>query len=593
MRTSLTARALLTALLLTGGLAGCKDDAPKDGEPGTQTKAAKAGEGATAAPMAATLEAPADVVAYGGTNDLAATLDALHKLASQAVPQVPPLGAMVGPALQGELRLTDPSAIDTKKPIRFAVIDPKAHPRSPVIVLIGITDQAAFEKALPATGKKQNDEGNAWSYLKFEGSTRPIYVNFVDGYVAISRDKALFAKGKDFLQKLAAAKMPDLGGAFIEIDNLLAKFGPDFDAGLAQAKQMAAMAAQTTPGGAQQTEMLNAMFDWVGQAARETDHIRISLATEADGARIDVRFQPKKGSDLAKTIASLKGTGTPDLLAKLPADAPVFFAAALQPDAMADLAGRMADTMVVGPIFGANKDKAKVYVDAMVAYSKAIDGKVVVAAHTAPEGKGLALTGLFGVKDAAAAKAAQKQLTGMYTDEAAQAYYQQSGVSVDYQPGAYEVDGVSVDIIATNLNNMPPAAAQFAGMMKELMTQHVAIGEKLGVMAYGSDGKAVVEAALGGKLGGGLDKAPGVQRALKHAAANTNFLMYLRPIELAKRLQLGGMNPLANALAGVENNTGIAISTGVTGDTMQLVIDVPIETVKQGMAAFEKSKGAF
>lgn len=593
MRTSVTARALLTALLLAGGLVGCKkDEAPKDGEPGTQAQAAKAA-GSPAAAAAATLEAPASVVAYGGTNDLAAALDALHKLASQAVPQVPPLGAMVGPALQGELRLTDPSVIDIKKPIRFAVIDPKAHPRSPVVVLIGITDQAAFEKALPATGKKQNDEGNAWSYLKFEGSTRPIYVNFVDGYVAITRDKALFAKGKDFLQKLAAARMPDLGGAFIEIDNLVAAFGPDFDAGLAQAKQMAAMAAQTTPGGAQQAEMLNAMFDWVGQAARETDHVRVSLATEADGARLDVRFQPKKDSALGKTIASLKGTGTPDLLSKLPADAPVVFAAAMQPDAMADLARRMADVVLVGPIFGGDKAKGQIYVDAMVEYAKAIDGTMVVAAHTAPEGKGLALTGLFGVKDAAAARAAQKKLTGMYTDEAAQAYYQQSGVSVDYKPAAYEVGGVAVDIIATNLNNMPPAAAQFAGMMKELMTQHVAIGEKLGVMAYGTDGKAVVEAALGGKLGGGLDKAPGVQRALKHAAANLNFLMYVRPIELAKRIQLGGMNPLANALSGVENTTGIAISAGVTGDQMQLVIDVPIETVKQGMAAFEKSKGAF
>ncbi|MCA9559337.1 MAG: hypothetical protein KC583_12330, partial [Myxococcales bacterium] len=574
MRTSLTARALLAALLLSGGLAGCsKDDAPKDDETGKQTKAAKAGE-AAAPPAAATLEAPADVVAYGGTNDLAATLDALHALARQAVPQVPPLAAMVGPALQGELRLTDPSVIDTKKPIRFAVIDPKAHPRSPVVVLIGITDQAAFEKALPATGKKQNDEGNAWSYLKFEGSTRPIYVNFVDGYVAISRDKALFGKAKDFLGKLATAKMPDLGGAFVEIDNLIAKFGPDFDAGLAQAKQMAAMAAQTTPGGAQQAEMLNAIFDWVGQAARETDHIRLSLATEADGARLDVRFQPKKGSALAKTISSLKGTGAPDLLAKLPADAPVFFAAAVAPEAMADLAGRMADVMVVGPIFGADKAKGQIYVDAMVEYAKAIDGKVAVAAHTAPDGKGLALTGLFGVKDAAAARAAQKKLTGMYTDEAAQAYYQQSGVSVDYKPAAYEVNGVKVDIIATQLNNMPPAAAQFAGMMKELMTQHVAIGEKLGVMAYGTEGKPVVEAALTGKLPGGLDAAPGVQRAVKNAAANTNFLMYVRPIELAKRIQLGGMNPLANALAGVENTTGIAISSGVTGDQMQLVIDV-------------------
>ena len=216
---------------------------------------------------------------------------------------------------------------------------------------------------------------------------------------------------------------------------------------------------------------------------------------------------------------------------------------------------------------------------------------MVIAAHNTADGLGL--TGLFGVKDAAAVRAAMKQLTGLYTDPAAKAYYEAAGVAVDFKPAAYEVGGVKVDVIATQLANLPPQAAAMAAMFNSLMTQHIAIGEKVGVLAYGPNGKAGVELQLGGKAPGGLDKVKGVMRAHRHAAKDYFFLMYASPIELAKRIKLGGMNPLAAMLADVTETTGLGISAGVDGNAVTLVVDVPIDSVKQGMAAFEKSKGAF
>ena len=592
MKRTLLYHAALVGLCAAMALVGCdkKDEPAPGGDKAQQGQGMKAAGGPAAAP---TLESPADVVIYGGTNGLEDGLTKLHALASKVVPNVPPLGAMAGPMLQGQMRLKDAAAIDTKKPVRFAIVDPKTYKRDPVIVLIGITDQKAFEAALPETGRKQDDEGNAWSFLKYEGATRPIYVNFVGGHAAITRDKAMFAKYKDFLGKLATAPLPELGGVVVEVAHLVTLFGPELDQGIAQAKQMAAMAAQTTPGGASQAQMIGTMFDWMGSAARDLERVRVSLATIDDGALLNIAFDAKAGSDLAKLLGVMKGKGAPALLAKVPADSPAFMTASIDPAATADLVRKLAESMIVGPMFAGDAAKAKVYIDGMTTYAKALDGQMVVAAHNAADGSGLAMTGFFGISDLAAARAGQKTLTGMYTDEAAKAYYTQNGITVNYQPAAYTVGDVSVDIIETQLTNLPPEAAQFAGIMKEFMTSHIALGKEWGVMGYGSAARATVEAALSGKLVGGLDAAPGPQRAIKHAAANAAFMVYVSPIELAKRIKLNGMNPLANMLAGIDNKTGIAISGGASGSTLQVVIDVPLETVQQGMAAFEKSKGAF
>lgn len=570
-------------------LVGCGKDDPATGG-GTDKAPATTAQGAAVVAPAKEIQAPAELLLYGGSNGTEDAVKQLKDLAAQVVPEIPDLVAMVGPALQNEFRLKDAAAIDTKKPMRFAIFDQKTYGRSPETLMLGVTSPDAFAAALPDHEKTQNVEGNAWSYLKFPGSKSPMYINFVGGYAVVTRHKDLFPKNKDFFEALGAATLPDAGGLVVELENVVRLYGPEIDQSFKQMAEMMTMAAQASPQAKGQVETVQGMITWLQGAMREARQLRASLVIK-DGVQLDLRLVPKAGSPLAKTISELAGTGKSDLLAKIPADAPFFFAAAIDPAKAAELSAKLNEAFMVQPIFKGNAAQAKPYGDAMRDYILAMDGQVVVAAHPSPAG--LQLLGLFGVADQAKLKTAHGKLSELYTDPAAVAYYDAMGVGMELQKNAYTVGNVSVDITRTTLKNMPPEAMVMMGAMGDLFVQHIAVGEKLGIMAYGEAGKASIEGILGNTLKGGLDQAPGAKRAISGAAPGFFGLLYLNPIELAKGVKLGGMNPLATMLAEVKADTGIAISQAVTDGALRMVLDIPLDTMKQGFAAFEKTKGSF
>ena len=549
-------------------------------------KAADAVKGTAAGPA---LKAPATVIMYGGTGGLTATLKTAHTLASKVAPLPPAdqLAAQATQVLAGDMRLKNGDALDMTKPIRFAVLDPKKH--SEPLLLVGIKSTEALVASLPDTEKKAGDQGNAHSYVKYKGSKRPIFVNFVDGFAVFSRDAGAFPSHKAFIEALAKATMPDLGAVYVELDHVVAIFGAELDQGLAQAKStMDMIGSQGAPGvNAEQMKSLGKMIEWLGKAAREVDYLRITVKADPDGARADFRVAAKKGSNLASALGAFKSAGPHTLLAKLPADAPFFVSMSADPSGMLKFMDAITDTFVIGPMFGGDTATAKPYIAAMKSYAQALDGQMAVAAH----GKdGLELSALFGVKDGKSARAAQTKLAGMHKEPTAQAYYKQMNLSVEYTENAYKVGDTPVAIAKTTMTNVPAAAAPMMALMNDFMTQHIAIGDTLAAMGYGAAGKATVEMLLGGKSGG-LDKQPGVQRAIKNAANDPTMLMYLSPIEVAQRIKLGGMNTFAQQLAGIPGGLGLAVSTGRVGEEFQLVIDVPLDLVKSGMGAFDKVKG--
>jgi hypothetical protein len=577
----------LAGLLVSA--AGCNKDEPTNG---TAAKAGTtaAGKAATAAPVPARLAAPDNVVAFGGTAPLSASLDTIHALAAQVVPSLPKFQAMVAPAIQGEYRLKDAAAIDANKAIRFAVFDPKTYRRDPTALMVGITGDAALIAALPTTGRKADDQGNAHSYLKFEGSSRPIFVNFVPGYVVFSRNKDTFPKNADFLKSLASAKLPDLGAAYIEIEHLMKLFGPEFDKGLKQAEAEIMHAVKSQPSAANSVEMMRTMFQWTGKAAKELEHVRISLVAVADGVKLDVRAVAKKGSPLATLMGQMKGNGSSALLGKLPTDSAAFVAGSMEPAALSAMSDMMANAFIVGPMFKGDQAKAKPYLDAMRAYTGAMDGQMALGAY--PSTKGVAMAALLGITDAKTARESMNTLAAMYADPTAKTYYEALGIEMKYQKDAYEVAGTKAVIMTTTMKNMPPEAAQMMALMGDFMTQHFAIGDKLGVLGYGVDGRAIVEGVLTGTLKGGLHAQASVKRALKEAAPGFFGIGWINPIAMGRAVKLGGMNPLAQMLAGVPATSGVAISFAAQEGSMQMVLDVPVTTVKEGMAAFEKSKGS-
>lgn len=587
---TLTGRCLALAVCLLA--LGCSDKKPADKPEAKNGATAAASKGATPAPTPAkaTIEAPKTVLLYGGLNNAIQAADALTALSRQVMPEAPALKDMIGGVLQQQFKLKTPAVLDLNKPVRFAVLDHKQFGRAPEALMVGITNDKAFADALPATGKAPNADGNAWTYLKYEGARQPVYVNFTGGFAVITRNKDIFPKHKDFFSALGAATLPETGAIMVEMEHVMAARGDLFKRNLADLRKTIAQAGDAAKMGGQM-DAANKMLAWVESAAAEVDTGALYLVTRPDGLKLDFRVNPKAGSKLSTTLAAFKATGRTDILGKLPANAPAFMTFNFDPKQAAETFGAISKAFSVDPIFGGDMAKAKPYLDAMNQYMGATDGQMAMAAM--PAATGMELISIFGVSDAKTVRAAQSTIAGMYTDPAAQAYYTKMGIKVNLEQKAYTVGGVPVDIIRTVMTNLPPEAAGMVGMMGDFFVQHIAIGEKLGVMAYGESGKTRVEAMLNGKVAGGLDNSAAVKRAIKEAAPGFSALGWINPIELAKGVKLGGMNPLAGLLADIKSTSGLAISAGINAGSAQLVIDIPVQLVKDGFAAFQKTKGGF
>lgn len=580
-------------VLLVATLAACdkKEEQKATEKPAGDGKQSAVAEKASP-PALLRLEAGDDVIAFAGTAPVVAAVTELQKLAGQVLPTVPPLPQMVGPAVQGEWRLKDPAAISADKPMRFAAFDPKKFKGDPFAYVYGITSKDAFVAALPDT-KQAGTDGNAYSYAKIEGSNRPVYVNFLgDGHVALTRNKDVFPQNKDFLQKLADAPVDEAGAGVVVMKNITRIFGEEMNRGFAEMKKAASQAAQQTPGGAGQVALIEATADWMAEAARDLDVIEGRIVLVSDGIKADFSLRPKAGAALEKAFRALEGRGDATILARLPANAPFFMLGSADPAKMDAAFRPVVDTFVTAPMFGGDQAKAKLVGELLSKYIAGMTGDFAFGAFSTG-GQGLELAALIGVKDADKVREASRAWSDLYQDPAAAAYQKSMGFEMSIQKDAYQVAGAPVDIVQSKLTQLPPEAAPMAGMLAGFLTQHVAIGKDIGVVAYGTEARKIIEGLLAGSIKGGLDQDKGVKRALEHKAKNAWMLLYFSPVDLAREIKLNGMNPLAPMLAGVEAETGIAISLGSSDGAAQFVLDVPVETIQKGYQAFEKGKGGF
>lgn len=588
LRSRFIVLSLAACVFWVGGLCGCDDKA--DADASGKSGQAKQGQ-AVAKPVRPALEVPADVVAYGGTKAFDGFIAAAYGLASKVVPGVPPFPAMIAPGLQAEVGLGSADVLDLKKALRFAIFDPKAHPDDPEALIIGITNQKAFTDALPAS-KKAGEAGDALMYTKHDGA-KPGYVNFIDGFVVLTREAGLFRSHEAFLTGLSTLKLEADGEAIFAMSNVVKIYSAEIDAGIANAKAQMKQGIEVMPtANAGQAAMLDTMLDWVGLSANALDEVRVTVRVLEDGAQLGYSIRAREGTDLHGQLGAFAGRGS-KLVDRFPADAPFVTAWSVDPALIAPLVDKIYDSVIVQLLFGGDPAGTEPFRKAMTDFVAAGDGEFALASHDAFGGQGLAITGLFGVEDAAAMRAAYSAAASMYQHPKLVAYYDQMGMAVEYKANDHLVGSVQVAMQKTSMKSGEPQMMAMMGMFSDLMTQYIAVGDELGIVGYGSDGKAGVAAFLSGKVPGGLAKAKGPSRALKHALPNWAFFMYVSPVELAKRLRLGGMNPLSGALSGIETETGLGISAAAAPGELRMLIDVPLEMAQKGFQAFQTGQQAF
>ena len=534
------------------------------------------------------LKAPLTAMVYGGTGSISNVLGKIEKLGKTVMPNLPPLASMVGPLVQAEFRLTNNTALNMGAPLRFALFDPKVFGRDPSALLMGVTSAEAFVQSLPGVEKKQNDAGNAWSFKRFAGARNGVYVNFIGQHVVLTGHPKLFSTHKAFFEGLLKEKLSADGVVFVEMDHVMKGFAQEIDALTKDTEAAKALLAQQ----GQNPAYVDTIAPWVLRLRKSMGDIRQlqgRLVFDTDAFKLDGRFVLRDGSEMAKTLSEMKGTNHA-FLKQMPVDAPMVVSVDARTDAYAGIIKQLMGDVLKAVAPADQKAEVDNIVKAIADYLEGIDGKLAFAVHGDPLGSGLTSSMLIGIKDRQKVSQSQKvlsQLSGKL--QAWQMAGGLPGVPVPetvYEEKAYSLGGYDVAISKTGGSD--PMLA--AGPLAELGTSHFALGDKMAIGSQGSSAKQVITNHVESKYKG-LASSPIIKRAFKSGANDTFALFTISPIAIAKRVSLGGMNPLAMSLGNVPDDGSLTISMGKNEGAVQLVVDLPVKLIDQGLKAFEKVKG--
>lgn len=546
---------------------GCEDEPVKKPEVTVEPQPAK--EVAPSGPLDK-VAAPDSILVYGGIDKMTDMAGHLSELVLGSPTQgAVQLDSAVS-ALALRFGLKDGKALDIKKPIRFAVVDPKANDE-PFCIAVGITSRADFAKALPEKHKK-DEAGNAFTYDT--PGMKTVFVNYVDDWAVFTGQKEVFGAHKPFLVKLIGSTVQGDASAVIDVAHVTKLFGSEMTSGLAELKKTA---AAQNPSGSSMAGGMDKMFDWMKSMADDLDKVIITTTASKDAGRLQFDLLAKSGSELDKTFKSLGERKLDALMGRLPADAPAALVASFDPDSATDLM-RGITAWSLQLTMGQSASE-KDYSDAMNAYWKASNGDMALVAHQ-HEGE-LRLSMLAGVRDAKAATEAMDTLRGMYKEEGFKKLYEQMGLEYEFKKNAYKVGDVNVDSARAKLGkpkgdskapDLEQAMGPAAGMFNQMMSHDFAITKDSMIAVYGSDARKLMEPWIEGKVAGGLDKAPGMQRALKTAAPGLFFVLYGSPLAVAQAMQDKEAAPAAG--------NGIAVTAGSTGNVVHIVLDVPSDQAR-------------
>lgn len=525
---------------------------------------------------------PAQVVAWGGADDvdrLAAGMEAFARLVVPALPRV--LDAAED-ELRRRLAMTKVEGVDWKRPARFAVFDPKGMPRGQVALVLALASREKFLASIPPTlAQKKNDDGNAVTYRDELGRT--VCFSFVDDAVVITWDKKQFAANAELFVRLARSTIAEGHAVHLSVKNISTLYAKEIEEIGEQARAQATASPAVSK---VQAEATMRVFSWMMETWKELDRVEVLPKVLDDGVLVSIRLHPQPASKLAGSFKAIEPKPH-TLIQRLPADTTMFASFSTNPDAVDGLTTQLVEwAMSVG--FGGHAPEG--YAQAVKDYFAATGGQIALAAHKPFSGEGLTLTTLLSVRDEEKLRSSMRKSKAALKDKATLENDKKMGVLWEYKENAARVGTVPVDTTEVRFekgkNPLSPLGP-LGDAVSELFTNHMAVSGDLGLVAYGKDGKKSIEAFLGGKVEGGLDKAAGPARALRLAAASPVGILYVSPVEIVKRASLGGQNPIAASLADLGSTTGVALSFSARDGVLEIVLDVPGEqarTIAQGLA---------
>ena len=540
------------------------------------------------------LKIPADAVAVIGVDDLAGTLEALGTLLADSA-QLPNAELLRGQLAQ-TLGLTNGSAIDLGRALRILVLGPKKHPALLAVIGVAISARTALEQSLPAN-RKAGVDGNAFQYTS---GAKPVYLNFVDGFAVFSPDAKLFATHREFFQE-AFRSTPGKGlGIRLGVAQLLSSYEPEIEAMRvqiqAQSQMLAAIASasprppETPPTVAPSAALAQTVgasakrFESYLSVLRGIDDLGIRATGGADGLRFEATVTPKPGSEVARLLQTAVAAQS-SLLSRLPATAIAAVVTALDSkksrSAVAGF-GSIMTNWYAG--FGSEK-----YSEFMRAAFALMDGQSAFAV-TGESVSTLSGVGWARVREPSEFDGFRDKSIAFYQDAETVTMYAAQGMTLRAKREAYQVDKVSVDTFAIEVNAAAPQAQLLASIARFSAADYALSGQHL-VLAMGANRRASVEAAIRGTSRGGFEATPGGKRLLTAAPAGAFALVYVDMIRIAKTTMasfgLAAAPPVGPVRAPVALE-GVTLAIGTVGDHLTMVMDVPklqIDGIRKLMGA--------
>ncbi len=536
-----------------------------------------------------TLQVPESVIAFGGTLTLETALNSLQTMANKAMPMNMPFIEMAKAIFQGTASLKTSSSLDVKKPVYFVLADAKKY-RNPSVVVVGITGEEALVQALPSNELKQQDQGNAYSYLKNASAKTPVYVNFMPGYVVMTREAPLFAEVKPFLEALLKLPQSDLGHFTLRLDHVLKLYDGKPEGALARFKS-SIRSIQKRVGPAANIDM-QVVLRVAEQVLLEGDELQFTLRADDDGLQLKAKATPKAGTEFAKTVGLLKPEGSTlqSQLTHLPGDAPFWIGADLSMQKFADSAFEQFNRYILPQLGDDGAGLQTLSRPLFDAIAAGVSSSAVFAGI--PEEQGLEFAALFGVRDAAKLKEAQGGIPKLIEDSAIKAAQEKLGVTLSFNPEVAKQGERAIAALTTKTPGLFPGVS--------IPTEsHVflSFNNELGAIAYGEGQDSTlaakrIEKLLSAPLEQNLSQAPIVKRAFQFAAPSPFLITSINPVSLIHAIKMGGQNPIEPYVKGIECKSGLTLSLGTEKESLVFALDLPVELLQKGAEVFDKFKGS-
>lgn len=243
---------------------------------------------------------PDGFVALAGTSDFAALFSTMAGMVSKLEgTELPPnaLEEFIKSAKEGAG--IDLSWLDTSKPLRFAVPDPKAHENGFLMVFAIKADAKLEPSAFP--GATAGAEGH-WAKVDFQG--REVWLDMVDGHLVAASDKS-FAKDQEAFVKAIIGWTP---AAPLVLDSSVANLRKTFAQELSSAKEMASMLAgmANDPNNPGQGAQIQQMADLGFGIVEGLDRMGFAMDPGGEFPRLAVSMTGSPESPVGKLAAETK-----------------------------------------------------------------------------------------------------------------------------------------------------------------------------------------------------------------------------------------------------------------------------------------------